>query len=70
MARPLPLRNSIARIGGSSRRRRTGKAITNINAGNTRAGIAEDKRGGTITHTLSEYFAAFSRIPGWKTALP
>ena len=54
-----PLRNSIARIGGGFATQANWKAITNINAGNTRAGIAEGKRGGTITHTLSEYFAAF-----------
>ena len=54
-----PLRNSIARIGGGYATQANWKAITNINVGNVRAGVAEGKRGGVITHALSEYFAAF-----------
>ena len=54
-----PLRNSIARIGGGFAIQANWKAITNINAANMRAGVAEGKRGGVITHTQSEYLAAF-----------
>ena len=54
-----PLRNSIARISGGYATQANWKAITNINVGNQRAGIAEGKRGGVITHAQSEYFAAF-----------
>ncbi|AEV24616.1 hypothetical protein Dsui_0196 [Azospira oryzae PS] len=54
-----PLRNSIARIGGGFASQANWKAITNINVGNVRAGVAEGKRGGVITHSQSEYFAAF-----------
>jgi len=54
-----PLRNSIARIGGGYATQANWKAITNINVNNVRAGVAEGKRGGVITHAQSEYFAAF-----------
>lgn len=54
-----PLRNSIARIGGGYATQANWKVITNINVGNTRAGVAEGKRGGLISHAQSEYFAAF-----------
>lgn len=54
-----PLRNSIARITGGFAIQANWKAITNINVGNTRAGLAEGKRGGLINHTLAEYLAAF-----------
>lgn len=54
-----PLRNSIPRVGGGYAIQANWKAITNINVGNTRAGVSEGKRGGKIDHTLSEYFAAF-----------
>ena len=55
-----PLRNMIPRIGGSFAIQADWKAVTNINVTNTRAGIAEGKRGGIITHSQSEYFAGVS----------
>lgn len=57
-----PLRNEIARVGGGFATQANWKAITNINVGNTRAGVAEGKRGGLINHEQSEYFAAFRGI--------
>ena len=54
-----PLRNSIARIGGGYAIQANWKAITNINVGNTRAGVAEGQRGGVINNAETEYFAAF-----------
>jgi len=54
-----PLRNSIARVGGSYAIQANWKAITNVNVNNVRAGVAEGKRGGVISHAQSEYFAAF-----------
>lgn len=54
-----PLRNSIARVGGGYAIQANWKAITNVNVNNVRAGVAEGKRGGVISHSLSEYFAAF-----------
>ena len=54
-----PLRNMIARVTGGFAIQANWKAITNINVGNTRAGISEGRRGGVITHTQSEYLAAF-----------
>jgi hypothetical protein len=57
-----PLRNSIPRIGGGYAIQANWKSITNINVNNVRAGISEGKRGGVITHALSEYFAAFRAI--------
>ena len=54
-----PLRNSIPRVGGGYAIQANWKAITNINASNQRAGLAEGKRGGVITYAMSEYFASF-----------
>lgn len=54
-----PLRNSIARVSGGFGTQANWKAITNINVGNTRAGVSEGKRGGVITHSQSDYLAAF-----------
>ncbi|MEN6630532.1 MAG: hypothetical protein ABFC42_12900 [Sulfuricella sp.] len=54
-----PLRNTIARISGGYASQANWKAITNINVGNVRGGVAEGKRGGAITHAQAEYFAAF-----------
>ncbi len=54
-----PLRNSIARVNGGYAIQANWKAITNINAGNTRIGVSEGKRGGVLTHTQSEFLAAF-----------
>jgi hypothetical protein len=62
-----PLRNSIARIGGGFAGVANWKAITNINAGNTRAGIAEASAAGpsrTLCPNTSRLFADM----GWKTA--
>ena len=57
-----PLRNRIPRINGGFGVQANWKAITNINAGNVRAGVAEGKRGGAINHTLSEYNASFKSM--------
>ena len=54
-----PLRNTIARVSGGFAIQANWKAITNINVGNVRAGVSEGKRGGVITHALSEYLASF-----------
>ena len=54
-----PLRNMIARVTGGFAIQANWKAVTNINATNTRAGVSEGRRGGVITHTQSEYLAAF-----------
>ena len=54
-----PLRNAIARISGGYAIQANWKSITNINNQNTRAGVSEGQRAGVITHTQSEYFAAF-----------
>lgn len=54
-----PLRNAIPRIGGGFAIQANWRAITNINAANVRAGVSEGKRGGIISHTSSEYLAAF-----------
>ena len=54
-----PLRNTIPRISGGYAVQANWKAITNINSGNVRAGVAEGKRGGTVNHTLVERNAAF-----------
>lgn len=54
-----PLRNQIPRVGGGFAIQANWKAITNINVGNTRAGLSEGKRGGVINYAQSEYFAAF-----------
>ena len=60
------LRNSIARIGGGLRRRRTGRRSRNINAAR---GHAEGRVARTITHTLSEY-RGFADMRAGKTASP
>lgn len=54
-----PLRNQIARVSGGFASQANWKAFTNINAANQRAGVSDGKRSGVISHTLSEYFAAF-----------
>jgi hypothetical protein len=54
-----PLRNMIARVTGGFAIQANWKAITNINVGNVRAGVSEGRRGGVITHSQSEYLAAF-----------
>ena len=57
-----PLRNKISRVSGGFGTQANWKAITNINVGNQRIGVAEGKRGGVITHAQSEYLAAFRGI--------
>ena len=57
-----PLRNRIPRINGGFGVQANWKAITSINAGNVRAGVAEGKRGGAVNHTLSEYNASFKSM--------
>lgn len=54
-----PLRNMTPRIQGGYAIQANWKAITGINVGNQRAGVSEGKRGGVITHTSKDYFAAF-----------
>lgn len=54
-----PLRNMIGRSTGGFAIQANWKAITSINAGNVRAGVSEGRRGGVITHSQSEYLAAF-----------
>ena len=57
-----PLRNMLPRVGSGFAVQANWKAVTNINVGNTRAGVAEGKRGGAINHSLAEYYAAFKQI--------
>lgn len=54
-----PLRNSIPRDSGGYAIQANWKAVTNINVGNTRAGVSEGKRGGAVNNQLIEVFAAF-----------
>ena len=59
-----PLRNIITRDTGGFAIQANWKAITDINVGNVRFGVAEGQRGGIITHAQSEYFAAFRGFGG------
>jgi hypothetical protein len=54
-----PLRNSIARDVGGFATQANWKAVTNINTGNMRIGVAEGQRGGIVGMTQLEYMAAF-----------
>lgn len=54
-----PLRNRIPRKTGGFATQANWKAITGINSTNVRAGVSEGRRGGSISHSLQEYFAAF-----------
>ena len=54
-----PLRNLIPRVTGGFGIQANWRAITAINSTNMRAGVAEGKRGGIISHTTNEYLAAF-----------
>jgi hypothetical protein len=54
-----PLRNKIPRVGGGFAIQANWKAITNVNVGNTRAGVSQGNRGSAINYAMSEYFAAF-----------
>jgi len=57
-----PLRNMLPRVSGGYGVQANWKAVTNINAGNVRAGVAEGKRGGAINHILAERNAAFKSL--------
>lgn len=63
-----PLRNMLPRRGGGFSIQANWKAVTGINSANTRAGVAEGKRGGTVAHTIKEYLAAYRGIGLEKTA--
>lgn len=54
-----PLRNRIPRVGGGRAIQANWKAITGINTGNQRAGVAEGQRGGAIEQTTVERMAAY-----------
>jgi hypothetical protein len=54
-----PLRNEIPRVSGGFAIQANWKAITGINTGNQRPGVAEGKRGGIIAQATAEYLAAF-----------
>jgi hypothetical protein len=54
-----PLRNKIARVTGQGAIQANWKAITGINTAGTGPGLAEGARGGVITTTTADYFAAF-----------
>lgn len=54
-----PLRNMISRVTGGFAIQANWKAVTSYNASNVRAGVSEGRRGGIITHSQSEYLAAF-----------
>lgn len=57
-----PLRNMIPRVGGGFSIQANWKAITGINTTRVRAGVSEGNRGGQISHTTAEYFAAYRGI--------
>ena len=57
-----PLRNSIPRVGGGIAIQANWKAITGINTTRVRAGVSEGNRGGAVSHTTAEYFAAYRGI--------
>lgn len=57
-----PLRNSIPRVGGGMAIQANWKAITGINTTRVRAGVSEGNRGGQVSHTTAEYFAAYRGI--------
>ena len=54
-----PFRNSIPRVTAGFATQANWKSITDMNAGNMRAGVSQGNRGGAITHTLLENFAAY-----------
>ena len=54
-----PIRNVTPRIQGGYAMQANWRAITGINTANMRAGVAEGKRGGVISHTTTEYLAAY-----------
>jgi hypothetical protein len=54
-----PIRNVTPRVQGGYGTQANWRAITSINVANMRAGVAEGKRGGVISHTTAEYLAAF-----------
>lgn len=57
-----PLRNMLPRVGGGFSVQANWKAITGINSASPRAGISEGKRGASVSHSLTEYLAAYRGI--------
>lgn len=57
-----PLRNRIPRVSGKGGIQANWKAITGINTANMRGVVSEGNRGGAITHTLTEYLAAYRGV--------
>ena len=57
-----PLRDMIPRKTGGKGIQANWRAITGVNTANTGIGISEGNRGGAITHTTSDYTAAFKGI--------
>lgn len=57
-----PLRNKIPRVGGGQGIQANWKAITAINTGNVSIGVAEGNRGGVLSTTVVDYFAAFKSM--------
>lgn len=57
-----PLRNEIPRVSDGMGTQANWRAITAINTQNTSGGVAEGRRGGVISTTVTEYMAAFRGI--------
>lgn len=57
-----PLRNKIPRVSGKGGIQANWKAITAINTQNMRGVVSEGNRGGAVSHTLTEYLAAYRGI--------
>jgi len=57
-----PLRNRTARVKAVGGTQANWRAITAINSGNTRAGVSQGNRGGSIQTTVANYTAAFAGI--------
>jgi hypothetical protein len=62
-----PIRNMVPRVGGGIAIQANWKAITGINTAALRMGVSEGKRGGQVTHSLAEYFAAYRGIGAEKS---
>jgi len=57
-----PLRNRIPRVGGGVAIQANWKAFTGINLGMIDGGVSEGQRGGLVTQSHADYFAAFRGI--------
>lgn len=57
-----PLRNKIPRTSGKGGIQANWKAITGINVANMRGVVSAGNRGGAISHTMTEYLAAYRGI--------